>query len=122
LEELARERRERAAMIGDHLRAVDGFQTLFRRSSRAPFRAAFRAASPELAMAAWAACGQAGIEVDRWPALSPNVSPDSVAAELRRTVLYLPCHQGIDCAALGVALRSAFLKGDGHRLSNGRRI
>ncbi len=120
LEEAAARRRQNDEAIRAYFRGQPGWEPLFREPSGAPMRTAFRVDSPERAASAFAALRTAGVRAEGWPTLPPEVrDPNSWAVKLRRTAMYLPCHQDLSLEAIHLALDQSGLRRDaGARLSS----
>jgi len=96
LAEVARRRRENDAALRRRLLEIPGWAPFDPVPSQAPMRSAFRTQSPEQTAEAYVALRRAGIQADGWPTLPPEVlERGSSGVRLRRTVLNLPCHQGL---------------------------
>ncbi|HEY3949447.1 hypothetical protein [Phenylobacterium sp.] len=107
----AARRRANDAALRDYLADLPGCAPFDAEPAHGPLRSAFRLASPEQASAAYARLRAAGIEAQPWPGLPPEVTdPKSIAVQLRRTVLNLPCHQGLTPDELIAALERSGLK------------
>jgi hypothetical protein len=111
LKQAAERRRENDAAIRAYFHGLTGWEPLFRELSDAPMRTAFRHDSLERAGVAFAALRTAGVRAEGWPTLPPEVrDPDSQAVKLRRTAMYLPCHQDLSLEAIRLALEQSGLR------------
>jgi len=108
--EARRRRQENDAAIREFFEGRPGWEPLIADPAPGPMRSVFRLDSPERASAAHDALRAVGVRAEGWPALPPEiVDPTSQAKLLRRTLLNLPCHQGLKPSALVEALRRAKL-------------
>lgn len=109
LEETARRRSANDAAVRAYFKGRPGWRPLFATPSPAPLRSVFRLDSPERASAAFAALRNAGVEAQCWPPLSPPEVRDrgTIAALLRRTLICIPCHQGLTPNVIVDALKEA---------------
>ncbi|WP_036270461.1 DegT/DnrJ/EryC1/StrS family aminotransferase [Methylobacterium sp. WSM2598] len=108
--EARRMRQENDAAIRDFFKGRPGWQPLIATPAPGPLRSVFRLDSPERASAAYDALRAVGVRAEGWTALPPEVvDPTSQARLLRRTLLNIPCHQGLKTLGLIEALRRAKL-------------
>jgi hypothetical protein len=112
LEDVGRRRRENDRVIHGFFAGRPGWRPIFLESARGPMRSAFRLDTPEAASRAHDALRNSDLHVEAWPGLPPEVrDPDAWAVRLRRTALYLPCHQRLAPDQITTALeRSGLLQ------------
>lgn len=101
LDAVAAERRRNAARLATALAALPGWSPAFSLADEdvIPYRLVMRCQSPELAERRYQSFRRAGIPVESWPDLAPEVKADPgrhrAALALRATVICFPVHQGI---------------------------
>ena len=110
LEKAAERRRENNSVVRAYFQGQPGWEPLFAEPSHAPLRSAFRINSLERAGTAFVALRNAGVRAEGWPTLPPEVrDPGSWAWKLRRTAMYLPCHQDLTPGEIRSALEQSGL-------------
>lgn len=113
IHDLARRRRENAAMVYRVFESARGLKPLWADHDApwAPYRAVFRAETQSDADSWYRRLRASGNEVETWPDLSPevraNADEHSVALSLRNTVLMLPIHVDKTPGQLASAYRQA---------------
>ena len=104
LDDVAISRRAIACRLLAVLAERTGWQALFDPAMITPYRLVMRCDRPEVAAARFRQYRAAGIPVESWPDLPPEVAAEPVrqaaALELRQTLLCFPVHQGVDAKAL----------------------
>jgi dTDP-4-amino-4,6-dideoxygalactose transaminase len=107
LEHEARRRRANAQALGQLFAKRTSLRTLFQDGDYIPYRLALRAISPKAAATAYRALRRAGLPVESWPDLPPEVTADPAhgpgAVALRQSVLLLPVHGALSPDALAKA-------------------
>jgi hypothetical protein len=111
VEEAGRRRRENDEAIRAFFHDQPHWRPMFPERSNGPMRTALRLDSPERASVAHNALRAAGLQAEGWPGLPPEVrDPDSWAIRLRRTAIYLPCHQDLNVNQILLALEKSGLR------------
>lgn len=104
LEAEAEARRNNQKVMRDAMGGFTGWRPLFAEDGSVPYRLAMLCDTPEGAQARYAALRRARLPVESWPDLPPEVQADPAHAEgalaLRRRVLLVPVHGGLDAARL----------------------
>ena len=99
-------RRQNAIALRQCLAAADGPRPYFRAEDEgpAPYRLVLDCAGPADAQAWYRRLGAAGVPVESWPDLAPEVTgaPENhaIALELRRRLVFVGVHQTLDSDAL----------------------
>ncbi len=103
----ATRRQDNAAALTEVVRRLPDLRPLFRAEAAVPYRLALRAASPRAAAERYTALRHAGLPVESWPDLAPEVLNDPAhrdgAVALRRSVLLLPVHGALAPEKLAAA-------------------
>lgn len=106
--DVGRKRRENNSAIRAFFDGLPGWEPLVADPAQGPLRSVFRLDTPQRASDAHDALRRVGVVAEGWPTLPPEVDEaDAQAAVLRRTVLNLPCHQGLTPSILVEALQEA---------------
>jgi len=100
---VARKRRQNAKAVIAAVAAHSGWTPLFQPGDDwVAHRVPMRCENPDMAKRYFAQMRKAGLVAETWPALAPGIAASSSAHQLRQTVLFLPCHQHLNTANLGV--------------------
>lgn len=98
LDRVAKARAENAKSLADAIGDLAHWQPLLPHGPEvAPYRLAMRCRDEETAARLYSRLRAAHLPVESWPDLPSEAAPESVARKLRRSVLFLACHQ--DCRA-----------------------
>jgi len=101
LDAIAARRAANARVLAEALTPLAAWMPLFPdRNDVAPYRLVMRCRDTDIATDLYARLRRAGVPVESWPDLPPNLPPDSTARLLRGTLLLLACHQGISAEAM----------------------
>jgi len=100
---VAKKRQQNAKAVLAAMAARSGWTPLFQPGDDwIAHRVPIRCESPDTAKRFFLQLREAGLIAETWPALALGIEASSSAHRLRQTLLFLPCHQHLNTANLGM--------------------